>query len=420
MNWIWMGLFVAAFWAAAFFVFRLLSRSYPALRIILLPLFWLALAGGLELFIPFSPPGWRFLREASFPGFFLAAGAVLLLINLALAGLGSALRREEREFVLPPLLRKLILLVVYFVAAVILLKNYYPALNLTGLLIGSTVFSAVVGLALQDTLVNFISGVTLSADKPFRVGDWIRVGEKEGVVNAISWRATRILTRANNLLVIPNSVIARETVVNFNYPSPVLRESVEVGISYRIPPRRVREALLEAAGRVPEVQGQPPPAVHLISFDDFSIRYRLLFWLADYENAPALAGQVRMEIYDTLRSRGIPIPFPIRDVYVRRAREETGKAGPRLRVLEGPRAGETIPVPGEGLSIGREKDNTLVLSHPAVSKHHARIVLSPEGPRLEDLESKGGTRVNGREARSQPLRDGDEIALGLSRFLFEE
>jgi len=422
MNAIWMALAIVLFWGLFFWLLRFLSRYFPGFRVILFPLLWLAVAAGFQVFLPYAPLSWSFLQDGDFPRLFLAAGIALLLINVLFLAVFSLLGRERRELIIPPLLRKLILLVVYFIAFVIIIKGFYPELNLTGLLIGSTVFSAVVGLALQDTLVNFISGVTLTAEKSFRLNDWIRVGDKEGLVTEISWRATRIRTRDNNLLIIPNSVISREMITNFNYPVPLLREMVTVGVSYRVPPRRVKEALLEAAGRVKEALRNPPPSVRLINFDAYSINYQLLFWLSDFENVPEVSSQIRMEIFDVFRSRNIiiPIPSPIRDVFVYRDRPQSGSPGPRLRVLEGPRAGETVAISAEEVTIGREGGNTIVIPEAAVSKRHARLSRQADGHLLEDLESKSGTFLNDRPIHTHHLRDGDEIAIGNSRFLFEE
>jgi len=354
------------------------------------------------------------VKEALLPVAVVAATwvAVAVVLGMFFRRLG----RRGREGAVPPLIRRVLVGVVWVFSLIVILKFFYPDLNLTGLVIGSTVFSAIIGLALQDILINFLAGVVFSVEKPFRINDWVMVGGQEGVVTEISWRTTKVRTRENNLAVIPNSVIARQEITNYDYPSPLHRRSVRVGVDYRHPPLLVRQALLEASRAVSDVLDSPPPDVHLLDFGDFSITYELRYWLANYDLVPETASRLRIEIYETFRRMGIRIPFPIRTVRV--GREPAPAGVPRLTVVSGAQAGEEFTIGEEALIIGRQEGNPIRLADSRVSKEHARVVGGEEGLHLEDLESRTGTRVNGRPVRHWRLQPGDEIEMGGTRMVF--
>ena len=90
----------------------------------------------------------------------------------------------------------------------------------------------VVGFALQDTLGNAFAGLAIQIEKPFRVGHWIRVGDFEGHVAEVTWRATKLRTKAGNFVIVPNNIIAKEAITNYSEPTVPTRLEVEVGVSY--------------------------------------------------------------------------------------------------------------------------------------------------------------------------------------------
>src|SRR6185295_4891708 len=103
-------------------------------------------------------------------------------------------------------------------------------------LAGSTILAAVLGFALQNTLANAFAGVAIQTERPFRVGHWITVGSWEGVVTEVTWRATKIRTKAGNLVAVPNSVMANEAINNYSAPTAPTRLSVDVGATYSAAP----------------------------------------------------------------------------------------------------------------------------------------------------------------------------------------
>src|SRR6202167_6038487 len=189
----------------------------------------------------------------------------------------------------------------------------------------TTVFAAVLGFALQETLGNIFSGLSLSMGRPFEPGDWIRSGHYVGQVKGIAWRATTIVTRANERLEVPNSVIAKD--VLFNYATGHVVDELTVGISYSVPPNHVREVVLTLLHDVPQVLRDPPPEVLAWDYSDFAIQYRIKYSIPDYGAQERVRDRVASSLWYALRRHSIEIPFPTRTVHVRDAgRDEDEKA----------------------------------------------------------------------------------------------
>jgi len=184
-------------------------------------------------------------------------------------------------------------------------------------LASSAIVAAIAGFALQDTLGNAFAGIAIQIDKPFRVGHWIAVAGHEGLVMEVTWRATKIRTKAGNLVVVPNGTIAKESINNYSEPTAPTRVQVEVGCAYEAPPNAVREALLTAARDARFVLPSPAPDVLLVDFAASSINYRVRFWVEDFSRSDQAADAVRTAIYYELRRRRIEIPFPIQVEYSR-------------------------------------------------------------------------------------------------------
>jgi small-conductance mechanosensitive channel/CRP-like cAMP-binding protein len=188
----------------------------------------------------------------------------------------------------------------------------------------SAVGAVVVGFALQDTLGNAFAGLAIQTEKPFHAGQWIRIGNHEGCVEEITWRATKLRTRSNTFVVVPNSVMSREAIENFSEPVIPTRISVDVGASYSVPPNDVKSALIDAIGNAPLALRDPPPEVLLVDFGSSAILYRARFWVDDYGRDELAKDQVRTNIYYTFKRRDIEIPYPIQVEFLR----EEGPARP--------------------------------------------------------------------------------------------
>lgn len=359
--------------------------------------------------------GWAWL--------FLGLITIFRLLGLYLFDVHLTARKG---MVLPSLLPAVTMTVVYLATALITLRMSYPKLDVTALIATSAVTSLVLGLALQPILGNFFAGLVISIEKPFRINDWIRVGEQEGRVAAITWRTTHLRTRDNDNLVIPNGKMAEERVLNYYYPHPVHREKVRVGVGYDEPPYRVRRVLLDCAAGVTGVLDKPSPDVLVVSFDDSAILYELRVWTDDVAQGPRVASDLRARIWEDFRKEGIVIPYPIQTLEIARPprehqdRKAAAGGTARLYVAEGPERGRSLTLDaGVPAIVGRSRACALPLTDPNASKEHLRLAREEDAWVLTDLGSSKGTRVNGKPAERVLLQPFDRIAVGDTLMIFE-
>jgi small-conductance mechanosensitive channel len=402
----------------------ILGRASFLVRRLAFPLYVAAAAAGLYVFTRFPAGATPEARGAlDWLLLFLGCVAVLCLVGLYLFDVHLG-RKGMR---LPPLLPAVSMLVVYLVAALVTLRLSFPHLDIAPLLATSAVTSLVLGLALQPILGNFFAGLVISLEKPFRLNDWIKVGEHEGRVVAINWRTTHLRTRENDNIVIPNGKMADERVLNYYYPHPMHLEKVRVGISYRTPPYRARRALLDCPVGIAGTLDKPTPEVYVVSFDDSAVIYEVRVWIEDVAQSSRIASELRTRIWEELSRAGIAIPYPTRTVELAprerpaRAAAPTDSAPPpaRLYVAEGAERGRTLELDGAPVTVGRSRASTFPLADTNASKEHLRIEATPEGYVLTDLGSSFGTRVNGQAASRVVLRPLDRIAIGDTLLIFE-
>ncbi len=246
----------------------------------------------------------------------LAAAAVILglgVINLFFTP--EAIRRRGGREVPALLIDVARYLIIIISVAVIL--HYIWGGQIAPIIGALGVGGVVLGLALQETLSNFFSGLAILADKPFTIGDWIRVGEgRDGEVEHMTWRAIRIRTLDNDLVIYPNNLVAKEKVVNFNLPARVEARRLNVGASYKDPPDLVKRTLLDVVADAPGVLSEPRPAVYTVSYGDFAIQYEVKFYIEDFGGRRAIEDGVMTRIWYAFRRHGIEIPFPVRTVRV--------------------------------------------------------------------------------------------------------
>ena len=291
--------------------------------------------------------------------------AVILLIRIIDASLLYRYQRRRLHFPLPDVLHGFILIVLYLTIFFIVLRGIL-GINITPLLATSAIFTAIIGLAFQGVLSNVLAGISLNLTKSLSRGDWVKIGPHEGVVMEMNWRETLIFDRASNLIVIPNSTVAAEMIVNFSRPEKATALTIPIKVSYTAPPALVLEELRSAAREVPEVLTTPVPQAYILSYDDFGISYLLKFWVTDFSRKYAIVADVARHIWYKFKRSNIEIPVSVAD-QVREVlgavREEKRVAAQEeekdknyadllrsslLRFQEGERAGELI-VPEEGL-----------------------------------------------------------------------
>jgi CRP-like cAMP-binding protein len=271
------------------------------------------------------------------------------------------------------------------------------------LLTTSAVGAVVVGFALQDTLGNLFAGLAIQIEKPFRVGQWVQFGDREGQVQEITWRATKLRTKSGQFLVVPNSVISKEPVLNHSEPTVPTRIEVEIGASYAAPPNDVKRAIQEAIANSPLVMRAPEPQVVIKGFGASSVDYVAQFWIEDYAIDRTARDQVRTNLWYTFRRRNIEIPYPIQVQYERAEEPITTErhvtaAADQLATINlfktlSTEARQALAGSADhhlfaaGESIVRqdaEGDSMFVLM-----KGHARVVLEPSGQEVAVIPAGG-------------------------------
>lgn len=288
-----------------------LGRLRPRLRPLILPYAVGAVAVGALLI-----GGDR----AAAPAGVLSLVEWLALLVLVVRGSGivfEAAFRRSQGTPPPALLESLVAVVLYAVGAGVIAHNAF-GIELTPFLATSAVVGAVVGLALQETLGNLFAGIALHSQSPFRVGDWVRLGEHEGRVEQVSWRAMRLLTYSLDTLTIPNNEVARHAILNFSKPRAPHSRVLLMGVNYHTPPNKVISVLENLLEQIPQVLRAPPPVIRIVGYQDFTIQYEVRYFLEDFEQYRLIEGEVYRLIWYHFRRHGIEIPFPIRNVYLRR------------------------------------------------------------------------------------------------------
>jgi small-conductance mechanosensitive channel/CRP-like cAMP-binding protein len=233
----------------------------------------------------------------------------LAIINLVVLVIINPLRVDRVPERFPIIVQDTIVIGVFMLVATVVMQEKF--------LTTSAVGAVVIGFALQDTLGNTFAGLAIQVEKPFRVGHWLSVGGHEGQVVEVTWRATKLRTKAGNLVVLPNSFLSKEAIINFSEPEAPTRLEVTVGVTYDVSPDAVKQAIAEALGQSSLALASPPPDVFVLDFAASSISYLVRFWISDFARDSAARDQVRSAIYYALRRHGYEIPFPIQVEYHR-------------------------------------------------------------------------------------------------------
>ncbi len=212
-----------------------------------------------------------------------------------------------------PLAEKIITIFLVASALIITLKHFnYDIFSLvTALGIGSLA----IGMAAKDTLANMISGFTLMIDRPFRIGDRIKLTSGLwGDVVDIGLRSTKIKTADNTLLIIPNSELCNSTLVNMAFPDLKSNGRINVGVAYGSDVSRIKNLLVGIALEVPEVLKDPAPEAFFVSFGDCGMNLSLIFWVDDYGKVFQVTDLLNTIIVTRFAENGIEIPYPTRTV----------------------------------------------------------------------------------------------------------
>lgn len=246
--------------------------------------------------------------------------AVIRGLNSLIFGVAFRLRKGYEA---PNLVRNTFSIIAYIIIFVILFKRFYPNVDLGAVFTTSAIFGVIIGLALQDTLGNLFSGISLQADKPFQVGDVITVGQFTGVVESVTWRGIKLRTFQNHIVLISNSSAGKESI------EVCPRENLNARIVffntlYTDSPAKtihiVREAVREADNVSPNIR----PIVRIRNFGESSVDYEVKYWLEDYSKFNDTDALIRQRIWYAFRRAGLNFAFPTTTLHIERKAKADG------------------------------------------------------------------------------------------------
>lgn len=187
-------------------------------------------------------------------------------------------------------------------------------INLSSLALVAGGLSLGIGFGMQTIVSNFVSGLILLAERPFKVGDWIETGGVGGIVKKISVRATEVETFQRQSIIIPNSLLINGNVGNWTHRNKLGRVEIPVGVSYKSDPKRVYDVLMEIARAHPLVLKNPEPFIAFKALNASTMDFEVRVHLADLSNSGTVQNDIRFAMIDRFAEEGIEIPYPARDV----------------------------------------------------------------------------------------------------------
>jgi small-conductance mechanosensitive channel len=238
----------------------------------------------------------------------------LFVINAVLSALNVLLFASAQEGTwqsrTPKLFIDLVRAIIVLILGAIMLSTVWN-LNLGHLIAALGVGSIVLGLALQDPLGNLFSGLVLLFERPLTVGDWIKLGENIGQVVETNWRAVHLRTSSRDLVIIPNSALAKGSFINFSRPTKIHRENIPLQFSYGDPPNKVKRVLEEVAQRTPGILEHPDQVISLSTYNDSGITYSAKVFMDNYAQSARVRDGFQSLVWYAARRHGLTMPYPI-------------------------------------------------------------------------------------------------------------
>jgi small-conductance mechanosensitive channel len=307
---------------AGFRRFTAAQADNPFLRALRLPSVLWCVVLGLAVGIEVAQLPVRLARQLSL----VLEAAVILSVTITLANVLSSLvaAAGERRAIAGGVTgwaQTTVRILVLIVGLLVLLSSL--GIQIAPILTALGVGGLAVALALQETLQNLFAGMHLLADRPIRVGDYVKLGDGiEGHVIDVGWRSTRLRMLANSVIIVPNHRVAQSIITNYDMPESRVAVLIPVSVSYASDPDHVERVLVEeatkAAASVPGLLAVPSPAARLIpGFGDDSLDFTLVVHAATFVDQYGVQHEVRKRVLARFRAEGIEIPYPVQSVYLR-------------------------------------------------------------------------------------------------------
>lgn len=252
----------------------------------------------------------------------LVEGLIILAVAVVMSRTLSRLlqrRIAKRAYLDPGLQYTLGRLTQYLILTlgILLALSVGVNLNLTSIAVIFTALSVGIGFGLQYIAADIASGFILLFERPVRVGDRITIGEDEGDVQSINLRTTVVSTNDRISIIVPNSKLVSQRLINWSYGDPRARISVPIGVATDSDIDLVTRTLLRAAEGVDHVLPDPAPKVQFLKFGDWSNVFRLLVWTNRPRFHPQIRSDINYRIARLFREAGIEIPFPQTELRLR-------------------------------------------------------------------------------------------------------
>ncbi|MCK4327367.1 MAG: mechanosensitive ion channel family protein [Candidatus Diapherotrites archaeon] len=260
-------------------------------------------------------------------GTYLIVVAVLTWLALRLADVAvkfwlKPLAKKSKSKVddqLVPIADKVLKLVILTFATIMVLSHF--GYNVDALIAGLGVGGIAVALATKDYLENIIGGLTIFTDKPFRIGDRIKVGEVEGTVKEVGIRSTRIMTFDNTLVIIPNSQMVTSKLVNVSEPNRTIAVKMTLGLVYSTTVDQMEKAkkiIKKAILKNDEIDEKYEPLIFFSEFGDSALKLWVKYRIKDYSNKLTITDKINMEIKREFEKAKIDFAYPTQTVYVKK------------------------------------------------------------------------------------------------------
>src|SRR5213594_1421025 len=241
---------------------------------------------------------------------------------------------KKRQTPIPHFLREVVGGIIFLIVLLFILSyGYHAEAQLKGLLAGSGVLAIILGFAGQNLFAGIIGGISIQINRPYKVGDWLQVGERFAEVREINWRSTRLCTNDDIYLDIPNNEMVSHQIVNLHYPTEIHAMRIRVGIDYNVPPNRVKDALARAAQSAKNVLPSPPVKVFLVEFGDHAVTYEIKYFMGNHARFNETNDAVRTNVWYELKRQRINIPYPIRTLQLERRSRPAPEGHEEARVI---------------------------------------------------------------------------------------
>jgi small-conductance mechanosensitive channel len=299
-----------------------------------LPLYWFLVLLALKVAIgrlDFVPESWSEPLDTFFYLLNVLVGFVLLwrLVNDLFVWYGREIATHTETKLdeqLLPFFRRVALGIVGFIGIIVLLGHF--EIEVSALVTTLGVGSLAIALAAQAALSDTISGFIIMIDRPFRIGDRVQIQDLDtwGDVVDIGLRSTRIRTRDNRMIIVPNSVIGKSLVVNYSYPDRQYRIQVHIGIDYRSDVELARRTMIEAVRGVDGVVPERKVEALFLEFGDTALIFRVRWWIDSYVDTRRMFDKVNTAVLHKLNEAGVEIPMPQFEVHHRFEDKDAGRA----------------------------------------------------------------------------------------------